>query len=144
MKESDLEDQFFESFIIDYPEFKDWYIRKAKSNHLAFFYYEENKITGFVNLKFENSSSVNFWEDKIVKLSSFKITDKSSSRKNANAIFDAIHNYCQILGYEAIYATCFEKHKGLLNKMLKFKYEKIDINDRGEIILFKKLNSLNT
>lgn len=48
----DINDPFFDSLKEDYPEFEDWYLKKAKEGKQAFTYNDENGLGAFVMLKF--------------------------------------------------------------------------------------------
>jgi hypothetical protein len=97
MDKDDVLDDFFSSFKNDYSDFESWFISKSEKNDLAFYYYENNKIVGFIKLKIENS--------KHIKLCSFKL--ESIAKKQANTAFESIHSYAKSNKYETIYATGF-------------------------------------
>jgi hypothetical protein len=136
MNANDLKDPFFNSFIEDYPEFKSWYIKKSLEGDFSFFHYCGSKIDGFIKLKEEKSSETNYFKNSLLKISSFKLD--CTAKKLANPLLDSIHLFAENNGYQTIYATCFEKHKLLINKLLKFGYVIVD-NTVEEKTLIKKI-----
>ena len=51
LSECDINDPFFDSLKYDYPEFENWYLKKAREEKQAFTYIDENGLGAFVMLK---------------------------------------------------------------------------------------------
>lgn len=140
MEKKDLEDGFFKSFKLDYPEFEDWFIRKSENNEQAFYFYEKGKIIGFIKIKIENNNDI-IENEKIIKICSYKLLGKSV--KFADQTFIEIFNFSKKHNIQYIYGTVYSKHKSLINKMLKLGFVKFGFNKNKENILLKNLNFKN-
>ncbi|WP_448906518.1 N-acetyltransferase [Haemophilus parahaemolyticus] len=111
--EIDLNDPFFDSLKDDYKEFSDWFKRKA--NDYAYVLYNNNKINGFLYLKFENDIpdiKPAIYNRKILKVGTFKFNPQGTLRgqRFIKKILDiAISNHIEL-----IYLTIFKKHSYLI------------------------------
>lgn len=125
----DLSDPFFDSFKSDYQEFSDWYKRKCDDSDKAYYFYDGDRIIGFIKLKKERNH--------ILKISSLKLTEKS--KRFADDIFKCLEVYALKNNVKLIYATCFPRHEKLVNKFLKFGYKKFKKMKNGEFVLYKRI-----
>ncbi|MBS7528553.1 N-acetyltransferase [Fusibacter paucivorans] len=113
----DLSDHFFDSLKSDYPDFEDWYHRKANKKA----YVLENKgIQGFLYMKFEKGSILDvnpiIKGKNILKIGTFKI-NPHGTRLGERFIKKAF-DYAVSNGADKIYVTIFPKHVALI-KILK-------------------------
>ena len=138
MEYKDLKDDFFDSFKIDYPEFENWFLKKIKNNDEAFYFFDKNKIIGFIKLKKEIDSNIGLENEVVLKICSYKLLNESTCFAN-NAFFE-IFDFTKKNNIKDIYATVFDKHIKLINKMLKLGFDNKGKNDRNELILVKKID----
>tara|TARA_Y100001956_G_C4076415_1_gene166357 strand:+ start:276 stop:746 length:471 start_codon:yes stop_codon:yes gene_type:complete len=138
MEYKDLKDDFFDSFKIDYPEFENWFLKKIKNNDEAFYFFDKNKIIGFIKLKKEIDSNIGLENEVVLKICSYKLLNESTCFAN-NAFFE-IFDFTKKNNIKYIYATVFDKHIKLINKMLKLGFDNKGKNDRNELILVKKID----
>mgnify|MGYP000141460529 CR=1 FL=1 len=137
MEHKDLEDDFFDSFKIDYPEFENWFIKKIKQNDQAFYFFDKNKIIGFIKLKKEIDSNIGLEKETVLKICSYKLLNESTPFAN-NAFYE-IFNFSKKNNIKYVYATVYKKHVSLVNKMLKLGFENTGKNNKKELILVKKI-----
>lgn len=136
MSINDLNDHFFNSFSIDYPEFTQWFSTKSAQSDQAFYFYHNGKIDGFVKLKHESHLETGYCSQDLLKLCSLKLG--FSCKIFANQVIEDISIYAKQQGYKTIYATCQERHMNVIKKLQKHGYEIFDeINH--EFILLKRL-----
>ena len=138
MEYKDLKDDFFDSFKIDYPAFENWFLKKIKNNDEAFYFFDKNKIIGFIKLKKEIDSNIGLENEVVLKICSYKLLNESTCFAN-NAFFE-IFDFTKKNNIKYIYATVFDKHIKLINKMLKLGFDNKGKNDRNELILVKKID----
>ena len=138
MEYKDLKDDFFDSFKIDYPKFENWFLKKIKNNDETFYFFDKNKIIGFIKLKKEIDSNIGLENEVVLKICSYKLLNESTCFAN-NAFFE-IFDFTKKNNIKYIYATVFDKHIKLINKMLKLGFDNKGKNDRNELILVKKID----
>ena len=138
MEYKDLKDDFFDSFRIDYPEFNDWFIKKIKKQYEAFYFFDNEKIIGFVKLKKESGEDIGFHNENVIKICSYKLLNQSI--QYANDVFFEIFNFTKQNKIQYIYGTVYYKHIKLINKMLKLGFKNAGKNKNNEIILIKEIS----
>jgi hypothetical protein len=108
----DLDDEFFNSFIEDYNEFKDWFNRK--SENISYVTKTDDKIKAFLYIKVEDPNSESYKEiqpafepKKRLKIGTFKV--QSTGYKLGERFLKIIFDNALANSVEEIYVTIFDK-----------------------------------
>ena len=144
----DINDSFFDSLKEDYPEFEEWYNRKANEGKQAFAYIDDNGIGAFVMLKNGECEEIHL-DNQILpkcsrlKISTLKLSDRvEGNRLGEGAIGIALWNWLESDDDE-IYVTVFDKHRKLIEMLQKFGFELAGYNSRNEGIYLRSKNAIN-
>lgn len=141
-----IEDEFFETFKRDYPEYEDWF--KSKSNDFVFVSKRNDKIIALLKLKIEDEPceyadiEPHFTKKKVLKISSFKI--EPNRTKLAERFMRIIFNYAISHEVEIIYVTFFDNYER--KHRLRRLFEKWGFNrwgnkvDSQELVLVRSFN----
>lgn len=121
--EIDLNDSFFNSLKLDYPEFEQWFLKKC--NQYAFAQYDNGKIIGFLYMKIENDCVLDVEPTiiarKILKVGTFKIN--AHGTKMGEQFVKVIMDYAINEAVDVCYVTIFPKHKVLIDLVNKYGFE---------------------
>ena len=137
LSELDINDSFFNSLKEDYPEFEEWYNRKANEGKQAFAYIDDNGIGAFVMLKNGECEEIHLANQILpkcsrLKISTLKLSDRvEGNRLGEGAIGIALWNWLES-DDEEIYVTVFDKHRKLIEMLQKFGFELAGYNSRNE------------
>jgi len=137
--ECDLNDDFFDSLKADYPEFVEWFQRKADSQ--AYVYMENGKIHAFGYLKNE-CEEIHLRDRDIpaenrIKMGTLKIGDDLQGQRRGEGLLGIALWSWQASAYNQIYVTVFLKHAVLVNLLEKFGFCDYGQNLRGEHVFIK-------
>jgi len=119
-----LADAFFDTLKADYPEFPDWYEKKAKAGAEAFVI-NENGIQGFVYLKLEKGPVKDITPPLPrgihLKVGTLKINGHGTKlgQRFVKKIFDA----ALASGVSDIYVTVYAKHKYLIDLLQTYGFQ---------------------
>ena len=148
LSELDINDSFFNSLKEDYPEFEEWYNRKANEGKQAFAYIDDNGIGAFVMLKNGECEEIHL-DNQILpkcsrlKISTLKLSDRvEGNRLGEGAIGIALWNWLES-DDEEIYVTVFDKHRKLIEMLQKFGFELVGYNSRLEGVYIRSKNKIN-
>ena len=141
----DLADVFFDSLRASYPEFNDWFSKKARDGESAWVYRRENNSIGaFLMLKDENEALPmrhSFMPpQRRVKISTLKV-DVHGFKIGELFIKIAIE-YAIFKKVNEVYLTIFEASsysRPLMSLLTDFGFESVGYNPRGEVVLVKRL-----
>ncbi|MBN2546526.1 MAG: hypothetical protein JXB50_12065 [Spirochaetes bacterium] len=120
-----INDSFFDSFRIDYPEFNKWFNKKA--DDYAYICYKDNKIIGFLYLKIENEnenySDIEpvFLKKRRLKIGTFKVI--LNGFKIGERFIKIIFDNALAYKVEEIYVTIFNNNidqNRLINLLSEF------------------------
>jgi hypothetical protein len=115
-----LDDPFFDSLKKDYQEFTDWFKRKASEP--VYVQYTDNKLTGFMYLKFEDGEVSDVTpplpDSKRIKIGTLKV-EAHGTRLGERLIKKAIDRAI-VDRVEEIYITVFPHHKSLIAMLEEF------------------------
>lgn len=120
-KDINLNDIFFDSFKKDYPEFKEWFIKKE--NNKANVYYVNNEIKGFVYIE-ERDEKIKLCTLKLEKECSFHFNKiisfiiKMAKEKNKN-----------------IYCTVYPNHEVLIKKIKEAGF--IEVGNKNKELVYE-------
>lgn len=148
LSELDINDSFFDSLKEDYPEFEEWYNKKANEGKQAFAYIDDSGIGAFVMLKIGEYEEIPL-DNKILpkrsrlKISTLKLSDRvEGNRLGEGAIGIALWNWLES-NDEEIYVTVFDKHRKLIEMLQKFGFEFAGYNLRREGVYLRSKNEVN-
>jgi hypothetical protein len=147
----DLNDDFFDSLKSDYPEFSDWFQKKANNNELALVYNDSIGVGAFLYLKTENESitivSGELLAKKRLKIGTLKLSERIRSQRLGEGALGVALWYWQQLNekdnIEEIYVTAFEKHTELISLFDRFGFNCVGKNARGECVFIKNIRHLD-
>ena len=147
LSELDINDSFFDSLKEDYPEFEEWYNKKAKEGKQAFTYIDDDAIGAFVMLKRGECEEIPLDNKTLPKCSRLKISTLKLSnrvegvRLGEGAIGIALWNWLES-NDEEIYVTVFDKHRKLIEMLQKFGFELAGYNSRREGVYIRSKNKI--
>ena len=112
--EIDLNDDFFNSLRDSYPDFDDWFRRKAASGEIAITYYDENDVLlDFLYLKEEQEKvtdvSPHLSAKHRLKVGTFKINSRGTRR--GERLMKKLLDTAIVRNVEAIYVTIFPEQR---------------------------------
>ncbi len=148
LSELDIHDSFFDSLKEDYPEFEEWYNRKANEGKQAFAYIDGNGIGAFVMLKVGECEEISLANQILpkcsrLKISTLKLSDRvEGNRLGEGAIGIALWNWLES-DDEEIYVTVFDKHRKLIEMLQKFGFVLAGHNSRNEGVYLRSKNAIN-
>jgi hypothetical protein len=138
----DLSDSFFNSLSGDYQEFFDWYKTKVVPEKERKIIVIREKSVGAIAaltiLKPEDSVEYGP-KAKTLKICTFKVVETSGRRRFGELLLKNILLFCKTNCFEYTYLTAFERHSSLIDFLSNFGFEPAGRNDRGELILRKRL-----
>lgn len=146
-KDMQLADQFFDSLRQDYPEFSDWFTRKAAAGEDALVYSDDAGVGAFVYLKDEDETLPMIEEilpkAPRLKIGTLKIADRiQGERLGEGAIGLALWRWQQ-LGHDEVYVTVFEQHAKLVGMLKRFGFARAGSNANGESVYIKDRRRLD-
>ena len=148
LSELDINDSFFDSLKEDYPEFEEWYNKKAEEGKQAFAYIDENGIGAFVMLKKGECEEISLDSQLLsarsrLKISTLKLSERVEGiRLGEGAIGIALWNWLES-DDEEIYVTVFDKHRKLIEMLQKFGFKLTGYNSRHEGVYLRSKNAIN-
>ena len=148
--EIDLADKFFGPLKIDYPEFTEWFNKKAVAGETATVYLENGRIKDFLYMKLESEEITTTGNCRIVpslpqrnrlKIGTFKVESRGT-RRGERLIKRAL-DFAIDKNAEEVYVTVFPKHTKLIELFAKYGFteqaRKYHSDDNYELILVKSL-----
>lgn len=142
-KNINLADPFFNSLKEDYKEFEEWFRKKAAEK--AYYYEDEKGIQAFLYLKIENDALTDINpplpKKKRIKIGTLKI-NPHGTRLGERFIKKAL-DHAVVNDIKELYVTVFEKHKPLIDLLMRYGFEHIawkTTHNGTELVLLKDLN----
>lgn len=138
----DPKEALFDSLREDYPDFDDWFTRASRQHRQAFVIREQTDktIAAIAALK-QEASLPGGTRGKVLKLCTFKVSDKHMGRRYGELLLSSVCDYCCASAYTLIYFTTFSKHEGLVSFTNTFGFEMAGkVNDRGELAYVKRVS----
>lgn len=132
-----LDDSFFDSLRIGYPEFNDWFTDKAQDGRRAWVSWNENNSIGGICIYAHQqneqvTSDITLTGDSL-KLSTFKVGEASRGKKIGELFLKAAFRYASTNELEHIFIHGDEEQHHFLFEMLQdFGFEKIGTHINGE------------
>lgn len=145
--EIDLNDSFFDSLKKDYPEFSDWYRKKAVEARSALVFSDENGLGAFVSLKEENETIplVNGMLPlkNRLKISTMRLAERYRGQRLGEGALGLCLWEWQKCEAEEIYLTVFDKHDDLIQQLERFGFICVGTNLKGERVYLRSKVSIN-
>lgn len=109
--EIDLYDSFFDSLRESYPEFNEWYKKKASSGATAYTYYINGHLKDFLYLKIEDEEMKDVTpmlpKKKRLKVGTFKVENESRHTSRGERFMKKIMDMAIAENVDEIYVTIF-------------------------------------
>ena len=127
----DLNDSFFDSLRTSYPEFNEWYNKKAAAGATAYCYYVDNELKDFLYLKIEEEELSDLTPalpaKKRLKVGTFKVDNEDRHTTRGERFMKKIMDKAIAADVDEIYVTMFptEELQGLIRMFEKFGFSHI-------------------
>lgn len=127
----DLNDSFFDSLRTSYPEFNEWYNKKAAAGATAYCYYVDNELKDFLYLKIEEEELSDLTPalpaKKRLKVGTFKVDNEDRHTTRGERFMKKIMDMAIAEDVDEIYVTMFptEELQGLIRMFEKFGFSHI-------------------
>ena len=127
----DLNDSFFDSLRASYPEFNEWYNKKAAAGATAYCYYVDNELKDFLYLKIEEEELSDLTPalpaKKRLKVGTFKVDNDNHHTTRGERFMKKIMDMAIAEDVDEIYVTMFptEELQGLIRMFEKFGFSHI-------------------
>ena len=127
----DLNDSFFDSLRASYPEFNEWYNKKAAAEATAYCYYVDNELKDFLYLKIEEEELSDLTPalpaKKRLKVGTFKVDNDNRHTTRGERFMKKIMDMAIAEDVDEIYVTMFptEELQGLIRMFEKFGFSHI-------------------
>ena len=127
----DLNDSFFDSLRASYPEFNEWYNKKAAAGATAYCYYVDNELKDFLYLKIEEEELSDLTPalpaKKRLKVGTFKVDNDNRHTTRGERFMKKIMDMAIAENVDEIYVTMFptEELQGLIRMFEKFGFSHI-------------------
>ena len=127
----DLNDSFFDSLRDSYPEFNEWYNKKAAAGATAYCYYVDNELKDFLYLKIEEEELSDLTPalpaKKRLKVGTFKVDNEDRHTTRGERFMKKIMDKAIAEDVDEIYVTMFptEELQGLIRMFEKFGFSHI-------------------
>lgn len=127
----DLNDSFFDSLRASYPEFNEWYNKKAAAGATAYCYYVDNELKDFLYLKIEEEELSDLTPalpaKKRLKVGTFKVDNEDRHTTRGERFMKKIMDMAIAEDVDEIYVTMFptEELQGLIRMFEKFGFSHI-------------------
>jgi len=143
--ELDESDPIFESFRDDYsPDFERWLTDCKRENRQAWIIEGDNEYAAVSIVNPETKNHLDL-EGKILKICTFKTSEKFSGRKYGELLLKTIFSYALSKKYDGLYVTVLPKLDSLIAFFEDFGFHRIpDKTKRGEFKLTKPILSFAT
>jgi len=134
-------DPIFDSLRVDYPSFDQW-LRKCKREHRDAWVIlgADRRYAAVAIVKQEQVPNEAALQGRILKISTFKVSQVYGGFKYGELLLKSILGYCYSNRFDALYVTAFPKHVGLLTLLEDFGFERRAARTKmGEYIYTKPL-----
>ena len=146
----DLSEPFFDSLKQDYPDFTEWFNKKALSGEEATVYFQDGEIKDFLYLKVEDEAlssdsgfEPSYPQKRRLKVGTFKIEARGTRR--GERFIKRILDYAIDKKIEEIYVTIFPKHDSLIRLFKRYGFVEISkkhhLTGSYELVLMKSFQS---
>ena len=147
----DLQNAFFDSLRDSYPEFDQWYAKKAQAGATAYCYYIDGELKDFLYLKIEDEALTDITPalpaKKRLKVGTFKVDNDNRHTTRGERFMKKIMDRAVAEDVDEIYVTMFptEDLKKLIEKFEEFGFshtaDKHHTDGRTEYVLVKDMRA---
>jgi L-amino acid N-acyltransferase YncA len=137
----DETDPIFQSMRKDYPGFDEWLV-KCKREHRQTWVIDgkDSNLAAVCTVKQKESRRWGL-NGKILKICSFKVSEKSNGFRYGELLLKTIFDYTAKNGYDWIYITVFEKYQVLISLLDDFDFQDVGgKTDIGELVFSKPMS----
>lgn len=135
----DPTDPIFESLREDYaPKFDRWFDDVRKEHRPAWVISAEGRYAAVMIVKEESDEPYGL-PGRVLKLSTFKVTDAAHGRRFGELLLKTLFLHAQHNDYESIYVTVFDKHATLIELLTAFGFRDHGQSGLYERVLVKQL-----
>ncbi len=132
-----LEDPIFDSLRLDYPDFDSW-MRKARADHRQAWVIRSDGGYGAVMIVKEEDHGEYGLPGKILKLSTFKVSESVAGRSYGELLLKTLFIYLRDGEYDTVYVTAFPKQARLVDLLEAFGFTELGHRTSdGQLILAK-------
>ncbi len=151
-KDINLSDNFFDPLKLDYPEFSDWFQKKADLGKKALVFKDDLGVGAFLFLKRENI------DDDMsplvidghtlpniprLKIGTLRLSEQIRKKRIGEGALGVALWYWKETSYDEIYVTVFEKQVELIKLFERFGFINIGKNNRGESVYMKNRKNID-
>lgn len=145
--EIDANDNFFDSLKTDYPEFPIWFQKKSEIGEKAFVFSDGQGIGAFIYLKKE-AEPIKIRNKELpsiqrLKIGTLKLHERIKGIRMGEGAIGIALWYWQEMKCDEVYITVFDKHKNLIDLILKFGFICEGFNERGESVYLKNRKNID-
>ncbi len=145
--EIDLNDSFFDSLKHDYPEFIDWFRKKAIDGRDALIFSDELGLGAFISLKPENEElplkKLTVPMSPRLKISTLYLAERFRGQRLGEGAMGLILWEWQRSRLDEIYATVFPDHDDVIQQFERFGFALLGHNDRGECVYMRNRENVD-
>lgn len=154
-KDCSLNDVFFASLKNDYPEFEEWFAKKAKSEAEAFVFEDTAGISAFIYIKEDDCEEIKLKNSILpkmnrIKIGTLKLADRQQGQRlGEGAIGIALWRW-QEIDVDEIYLTVYDTHTDLISLIERYGfvckgelYKSQYIENKKELVYVKSKRHLN-
>lgn len=142
-----LADPFFDSLKSDYPEFNEWFDKKAKQGCQALTLMENGNIYAFLAMKKEKEEisleNIRLPAIERIKISTLKLDDSIGNQRLGEGLIGVALWYWQKSRAEEIYVTVYEKQEKLIGLLKHFGFVCAGKKPDGELLLLKNRKNID-
>lgn len=148
----DVNDSFFDTLKVDYPEFPSWFARKQTEGRSALVYRDESGVGAFLYLKRENVGNdisplivdgKELPQIPRLKIGTLRLAERIRKQRLGEGALGVSLWHWKDTKYDEIYVTVFEKHTELINLFERFGFSSVGKNERGENVYIKNRNEIS-
>lgn len=136
----DASDPIFRSIAADYPGFDNW-LRKVRSEHRPAWIVRtapEAPYAAIMLVKNEESGEYEL-PGRVLKVSTFKVSDEALGRKYGELLLKALFGYAHNQSIDTVYLTVFDRHGALIDLLEAFGFEAAaSRTPLGEVVMIKR------
>ncbi|ATB30545.1 GNAT family N-acetyltransferase [Melittangium boletus DSM 14713] len=137
------EDPIWGSLRLDYPGFDDWLQKSKREHRMAWVVWgpDREAVAGLCLMKPETGPEFGM-EGKLLKLSSFKVSERHRGFRYGELLMKAAFNSGYDEGFDWIYVTAFPKQAELISMFENFGFDEWpERKTNGELVLRKPLKA---